>query len=72
MSTIASRRKSTRCVTWWSSVAREPLSPDEVAILRTWVEGGADWQVHWAYRNLRLQSAARSDVKHAVFLQSHL
>ncbi len=30
----------------------EPLSSKEVAVLRAWIENGAAWQVHWAYRPL--------------------
>lgn len=30
----------------------EPLSEEEVALLRRWIEEGAGWNVHWAYRPL--------------------
>ena len=30
----------------------EPLSEQEVALLRRWIEQGAAWEVHWAYRPL--------------------
>ncbi|MEM0926180.1 MAG: PSD1 and planctomycete cytochrome C domain-containing protein, partial [Planctomycetota bacterium] len=28
------------------------LSPREVSILREWIEQGANWEIHWAYRGL--------------------
>lgn len=30
----------------------ERLSPAEIATLRDWIEDGAEWEVHWAYRPL--------------------
>ncbi len=33
--------------------AGERLSADEVAVLRAWIEGGADWEPHWAYGPFR-------------------
>ena len=31
-----------------------PLSPEQIAALRQWIAGGADWPEHWAYRTLRM------------------
>ena len=33
----------------------DPLSPKEIDTLKTWIEGGAAWSVHWAYRPLTAQ-----------------
>jgi hypothetical protein len=30
----------------------EPLTPDQVALLERWVDQGAEWEVHWAYKPL--------------------
>jgi mono/diheme cytochrome c family protein len=30
----------------------EPLSPDAIAAIRRWIEQGAEWPPHWAYRPL--------------------
>ena len=30
----------------------EPLSPKQIAALREWIDGGAQWPEHWAYRSL--------------------
>ncbi|MGI9458093.1 MAG: DUF1549 domain-containing protein, partial [Aeoliella sp.] len=27
----------------------EPLSPDDIAKLRSWIEAGAKWEAHWAF-----------------------
>lgn len=29
---------------------KEPLSSDEIDILKQWIEDGAPWELHWAYR----------------------
>lgn len=28
---------------------KKPLTPDEVALLRRWIDGGAEYEPHWAY-----------------------
>ncbi|MGA0560146.1 DUF1553 domain-containing protein [Larkinella sp. VNQ87] len=29
-----------------------PLKPDEIELLRTWIDQGADWGKHWAYQRI--------------------
>ena len=29
--------------------AKKPLKPEEIALLKRWVEGGAEWTEHWAF-----------------------
>lgn len=31
----------------------EPLSDEEVALLRRWIESGAEWESHWAFQPMR-------------------
>ncbi len=33
--------------------APRPLTADEIALLKKWVEQGAEWQDHWSYRPLK-------------------
>jgi hypothetical protein len=28
----------------------EPLSPEQISVLRRWIDAGADWPQHWAYK----------------------
>ncbi|MEM9366398.1 MAG: PSD1 and planctomycete cytochrome C domain-containing protein [Planctomycetota bacterium] len=35
----------------------DSLSPKEVLLFRKWIEAGADWEVHWAYRPLETRPA---------------
>jgi len=35
----------------------EPLSKAEIAALRSWIEQGANWELHWAYRPLNPAAA---------------
>jgi hypothetical protein len=32
----------------------KPLKPKEIEILRKWIEAGAEFQVHWSFRPLRI------------------
>lgn len=29
--------------------AEEPLNPEQIALIKKWIEQGADWEEHWAY-----------------------
>jgi len=46
----------------------KPLEPAEVAALRRWIDQGAEFQSHWAYRPL--VRAAAPAVKHKAFVRT--
>ena len=39
------------------------LSADEIALLKRWIESGAKYEQHWAYRPLRRPTALQNDAK---------
>ncbi len=53
----------------------KPLSPAEVATLRAWIDAGAEWQEHWAFRPLvRPPLPAEETTNHPVdaFIRAEL
>ena len=48
----------------------DPLSSEEIANLRTWIENGAEYEAHWAYQNPKL--AKRPKVRKRSWPSSEL
>jgi len=48
----------------------KPLTPAEVAIIRKWIDQGAEWSKHWAYRPLK--KPAVPEVKNQSWCQNEI
>ena len=40
---------------------KEPLSAAEIALIKKWIEEGAEWEEHWAYNNAKKQTLPKVD-----------
>ena len=49
---------------------KKPLKPDEIAALRAWVKGGAEWKIHWAYEPVK--RPATPVVKNAAWVRNDI
>jgi hypothetical protein len=48
----------------------EPLSPEQVDVLRRWIAAGAEWPMHWSFRPV--ERPPLPDVKDAAWIRSSI
>lgn len=51
---------------------KPPLTPDQIAILKKWIESGADWSAHWSFVPITRPAVPDEDAAHADWPRSDL